>query len=66
MDINAIKAIALRGIRFFPEMKNIKVIRTYAGLRPYPDHLPIVSDTKVPGFYIMVMRRWSWFIIDYR
>lgn len=52
-DIRAIRAIAARGLRFFPKMKDIKVIRTYAGLRPYtPDHLPIISATKVPGFYV--------------
>jgi glycine/D-amino acid oxidase-like deaminating enzyme len=31
----------------------MRVIRTYAGLRPYtPDHFPIVSETPVPGFYV--------------
>ena len=29
------------------------MIRAYSGLRPFtPDHMPIVSDTPVPGFYI--------------
>jgi len=29
------------------------MIRSYAGLRPYtPDHLPIVSATPVPGFFV--------------
>jgi sarcosine oxidase subunit beta len=29
------------------------VIRSYAGLRPYvPDHMPIISDSNVPGFYV--------------
>ena len=32
---------------------DIAVIRSYAGLRPYtPDHLPIISVTCVPGFYV--------------
>ena len=40
-------------MRFFPVMENIKIIRAYSGLRPYtPDHMPIVSGTPVPGFYI--------------
>ena len=40
-------------IRFFPVLRDIKVIRTYAGLRPYtPDHFPIISDMPVPGFYV--------------
>jgi sarcosine oxidase subunit beta len=35
-------------------MKNINVIRAYAGLRPYvSDHFPIISAVEeVPGFYI--------------
>jgi sarcosine oxidase subunit beta len=47
------RAIAQRGIRFFPVMKDINIIRSYAGVRPFcVDHLPIVSDTQIPGFYI--------------
>ena len=47
------KAMAERAIRFFPVIADIKVIRSYSGLRPYtPDHMPIVSDTPVDGFYI--------------
>lgn len=46
--------MARRAIRFFPIIKDIKVIRSYAGLRPYtPDHLPIVSPVDgVPGLYV--------------
>ncbi len=35
-------------------MKDIHVIRAYAGLRPYvEDHMPIISKVdEVPGFYI--------------
>lgn len=52
-DIEVMQALAERAIRFFPVMKNIKIIRAYSGLRPYtPDHMPIVSGTPVPGFYI--------------
>ena len=47
------KALAERAVHFFPVMKDIKIIRAYAGLRPFmPDHLPVISDTPVPGFYI--------------
>ncbi|HBV88555.1 FAD-binding oxidoreductase [Desulfosporosinus sp.] len=57
MDITChngvLKALAQRAVRFFPVMKDINVIRSYAGLRPYtPDHMPIVSDSEVPGFYV--------------
>lgn len=48
-----IKLIAQRAIEFFPAMKDMNVIRSYTGLRPWmPDHLPIISETKVSGFYI--------------
>jgi sarcosine oxidase subunit beta len=45
--------MAQRAIRFFPVIKDIKIIRSYAGLRPFtPDHLPIISEAEVPGFYV--------------
>ena len=48
-----IRLIAERAIEYFPAMKDISFIRSYAGLRPWtPDNLPIISDTVVPGFYI--------------
>lgn len=51
--IDVLRAMAQRAIRFFPVIKDIKVIRSYAGLRPFtPDHLPIISETEVPGFYV--------------
>ena len=52
-DPAVLRAIAQRAIRFFPVLRDIRLIRTYAGLRPYtPDHMPIISKTGVPGFYI--------------
>jgi len=51
--IGVLRAMAQRAIRFFPVIKDIKIIRSYAGLRPFtPDHLPIISETEVPGFYV--------------
>ena len=49
-----LRLMALRAIRFFPCIKDINVVRSYAGLRPYmPDHLPVVSAVgSVPGLYI--------------
>ena len=46
--------MAKRALRFFPTIRDIHVIRSYAGLRPYtPDHLPIVSLVPtVPGLYV--------------
>jgi len=54
VSIEVMKGLAARAIRFFPSMKNINVIRAYAGLRPYvADHFPIISSVEqVPGFYI--------------
>jgi len=50
----AMKAIAERGLRFFPVLSGINCIRSYAGVRPFvKDHLPIVSEVEsIPGFYI--------------
>ncbi|WP_281512628.1 NAD(P)/FAD-dependent oxidoreductase [Mammaliicoccus vitulinus] len=48
-----IKLMAERAIEYFPAMKDMNFIRSYAGLRPWtPDNLPIISETKVSGFYI--------------
>jgi glycine/D-amino acid oxidase-like deaminating enzyme len=53
VDVRVLKAMAQRAIRFFPVIRQIQIIRSFAGLRPYtPDHFPIVSDTRVPGFYV--------------
>lgn len=52
-DMEVMQAIAERAVRFFPVLRDIKVVRAYAGVRPYtPDHMPIISGTPVPGFYI--------------
>ena len=53
-EVEAMKAISERALRFFPCLKDIKCIRSYAGVRPFvEDHLPIVSDVDdIPGFYI--------------
>jgi glycine/D-amino acid oxidase-like deaminating enzyme len=52
-SVEVLRCIAQRAIRFLPVLKDVKFIRTYAGLRPYsPDHFPIVSDTPVPGYYV--------------
>ncbi|KQL52881.1 glycine oxidase [Heyndrickxia shackletonii] len=54
VDMNVVRCIARRAIRFYPQMADMMVIRSYAGLRPWTeDHLPIVSHVeKVPGYYI--------------
>lgn len=54
IDTRVIATIARRAIRFYPIMKEIPVIRSYAGVRPWtPDHLPVISAVPaVPGFYV--------------
>lgn len=49
-----VELIARRVMRFFPIMKNLHIVRTYAGLRPYTeDHLPLVGPVSaIPGLYI--------------
>ena len=53
-ELEVIKAIAERGMRFFPVIKDINMIRAYSGVRPYcVGHLPIVSAVDgIPGYYI--------------
>ncbi len=53
VEIDVLRAIAQRGIRFYPVLSDIKVVRTYAGIRGYtPDHKPILSETPIPGYYL--------------
>jgi glycine/D-amino acid oxidase-like deaminating enzyme len=50
----AINAIAKNAVNYLPWIKDLDVIRSFAGLRPYsPDGLPIMGTVKgVKGFYI--------------
>jgi sarcosine oxidase subunit beta len=54
VSLEVVQAIARRAVRFFPDMAQTPIIRTYAGLRPWsPDHLPLIGPwTGVPGFYV--------------
>lgn len=52
-DSRVLRALAQRAIEFLPIIKDINVIRSYSGVRPYtPDHRPIISETDLPGFYV--------------
>jgi sarcosine oxidase subunit beta len=58
MDRNATQSvvteIARRAIHFFPVLKNMVLIRSFAGLRPYtPDGLPYVGKTRTVEGFIM-------------
>jgi glycine/D-amino acid oxidase-like deaminating enzyme len=49
-----VQAVAARAVRFLPSLAEMKVIRSYCGLRPWsPDHLPLIGPVEaVPGFYL--------------
>lgn len=49
-----IREIAKIAIQFFPFLKNVNLIRTFSGFRPFtPDNLPIISEVPmVPGLFI--------------
>ena len=49
----AVEAIARRALRFFPSLKDVSIIRSFAGLRPYtPDGMALIGATRqVPGLY---------------
>lgn len=52
--LESFEAIARRALHFFPALKDVHIIRAFAGLRPYtPDGLPMIgkADT-VPGLYL--------------
>ena len=53
-ELEVIRAIARRGVRFYPELEKVNCIRSYAGLRPATrDFKPIMSEVpSVPGFYV--------------
>jgi glycine/D-amino acid oxidase-like deaminating enzyme len=50
----AVKGIAQRTARLLPALKQLHVIRTFAGLRPYtPDGLPILGQAEgTEGFFV--------------
>ena len=44
VDLDVAAAVARRAARFFPVLRELRVLRIYAGLRPLtPDHLPIIG-----------------------
>lgn len=48
-----IQAMAQRISYFFPKFRDLRIIRTYAGVRPCsPDTYPIISPTHVGGIYV--------------
>lgn len=52
-DWDVIRLLARKAVDVFPFLRDIRLLRTYAGFRPYcPDHLPVVgADPRVPGLF---------------
>ena len=52
--LEAMEATMKRAMRFFPALKDVNIIRSFAGLRPFtPDGIPILGESeKVPGFFV--------------
>jgi D-hydroxyproline dehydrogenase subunit beta len=51
LSVDVVARLARQAVRLFPFLRDIRLMRTYAGFRPYcPDHLPVIgSDPRVPG-----------------
>lgn len=54
VDDEILTAIITRAARFMPELKNLRVIRSFAGLRPWtPDNKPIIGAASgLPGYVL--------------
>ncbi|MFP3392641.1 NAD(P)/FAD-dependent oxidoreductase [Brevibacillus sp. SIMBA_040] len=54
VDLNVVRCMARRALRFYPKIADFAIIRTYCGLRPWTeDHLPIISRVEeIPGYFI--------------
>jgi len=54
VDDEIFKAIVTRASRFMPALRNLHVIRSFAGLRPWtPDNKPIIGPSaEIPGYIV--------------
>ncbi|MEU7000750.1 FAD-binding oxidoreductase [Nonomuraea sp. NPDC046570] len=52
-SIPVLGRLAAQATALFPVLREVRVIRTYCGFRPYcPDHLPVIGeDPRLPGLY---------------
>lgn len=52
--LEAMEVTMRRAIRFFPALKDVNIIRAFAGLRPFtPDGIPVIGEVeKLPGFFV--------------
>ena len=51
LSVDVVTRLARQAVRLFPFLGDIRLMRVYAGFRPYcPDHLPVIGpDPRVPG-----------------
>ncbi|CAN5357051.1 FAD-binding oxidoreductase [soil metagenome] len=49
----AVGRVAREGVKLFPVLAGVQIMRTYFGFRPYcPDHLPVIGeDGRMPGLW---------------
>lgn len=52
-SVPVLRRLAAQATALFPALRDVRVIRTYCGFRPYcPDHLPVIGpDPRAPGLY---------------
>ncbi|MGN9840506.1 NAD(P)/FAD-dependent oxidoreductase [Nonomuraea sp. H19] len=53
MSVPVLARLAEQAVALFPALREVRVIRSYCGFRPYcPDHLPVIgADPRAPGLY---------------
>ena len=53
LDVKALRTIATKAIQLMPFLRDMTVMRTYCGFRPFAqDHVPVIGeDPKVPGLW---------------
>jgi len=51
MSLPVLRKLAAQAVDLFPFLKDVNLLRSYLGFRPYcPDHLPVIGpDPRVPG-----------------
>ncbi|MGH3345758.1 MAG: NAD(P)/FAD-dependent oxidoreductase [Nocardioides sp.] len=51
LSVDVVARLARQAVRLFPFLRDVRLMRTYAGFRPYcRDHLPVIGpDPRVPG-----------------
>lgn len=52
-SLPALREIARKALRLYPALRQVSVLRSYLGFRPYcPDHLPVIgADPRAPGLW---------------